>query len=499
MGVFDNYFPMGLGTGRFPIIGPDDSEGVEKSAQLTIKALEAGVNYIDTAYAYSAGMSNAALKLAFSGTKKTADVTVKVMHDMDKTADEARKRAEMQITSLGLEKAKFFVCWTIPTYEAFQDIMRKDGVYDGALKLKNEGLIEHICCSLHASVEDSIKIIKSDAFKGVTISYSLLNAMQITPVLDAALEHNVDVAVMNPLGGGIIAQNLNFFSFAAGENENTVIAALRFAKAHPAVKILLSGLSNESELNENLIAFTEKAKESNDERTVRVMKEIKGIDNFCVNCNYCENCPKGIPVAELMNKRNTLLFAPTERYNRIAPELLRNISLFYSHSHLGTAEWFPDSPNNPCNRCGKCEKICTQKLNIIDAIDDMYDRAGKVCYTLESRKERVGELLADKGYKKVGLYPNGGFANMVVDLYNRYWGEPEFEWLQFNSDPKMWGEKMGGLPIHSPEDINKLKPDVIIIPTYRHDKAIYEGLKHHEETGIKIIKLHRDTDVPWVF
>jgi hypothetical protein len=499
MSVFSNYFPLGLGTGRFPITGPDDAAGIEESAELVIKALNAGVNYIDTSYAYSAGMSNTALKLAFSQIKKPFDVTVKVMHSMDKTADEARKRAEVQIASMGLEKVAFFICWTIPTYDAFIDIMRKGGIYDGALRLKEDGLIEHICCSLHASADDSIKIIKSGAFEGVTLSYSLLNAMQMRPILDTALECDIDVAVMNPLGGGIIAQNQDFFAFARGKDESTVTAALRFAKAHPAVKIVLSGLSKESELNENLNAFTEKSDEFDDQRVSRVMKQIKGIDNFCVNCNYCEDCPQGIPVAELMNKRNTLLFTATERYNRTDPELLRNISLFYSHSHLGTDEWFPDSPENSCTRCGKCEKICTQKLKIIDAVDDMYKRAGRVCYTLESRKERIGELLADKGYKKVGLYPNGGFANMIVELYNRYWGEPGFEWLQFNSDPKMWGEEMGGLPIHSPDEISKLKPDIIIIPTYRHDKAIYESLKRYEEEGIEIVKLHRDTDVPWVF
>jgi len=497
LGVYGKYFPLGLGTTRFRITGPDDTEGIEKSAALAVKVMNAGVDYIDTCYAYSAGMSNTALKLAFAQINKPIAVTVKVTYSIDKTADEARKRAEIQLRSMDLDKAAFFVCWTIPTYEVFQNIMRKGGIYEGALRLKSEGLIDHICFSTHAPPDDIVRIIESGAFEGATISHSLLSSLQSTSILDAALKNNMDVAVMNPLGGGVIAQNPDFFAFARSEGENTVTAALRFVKAHPAVKIVLSGFSNESEIDENIKAITERSPEPDEDRLVRVAKSIRNIGTFCVNCHYCDGCPQGIPVSEIMNKRNALLFTSQEIYNRTNPELLRNISLFYSH--LGTGEWFPESPENPCVRCGKCEDKCTQKLKIMDALGDMYDRAGKVSFSLKSRKERVEELLVNKNYKRVGLYPNGGFANMIVDLYNRYWGEPEFEWLQFNSDPKMWGQYMGGLPIHAPNEIGELKPEIIIIPTYRHDQAIYESLKRYEEDGIKIIKLHRENDVPWVF
>ena len=73
--------------------------------------------------------------------------------------------------------------------------------------MKEEGLIDHICCSLHAIPEDIQKIIKTKAFEGITISYSMLSAANMLPVLDAAYENDIGVAVMNPLGGGVIAQN----------------------------------------------------------------------------------------------------------------------------------------------------------------------------------------------------------------------------------------------------------------------------------------------------
>ena len=51
---------------------------------------------------------------------------------------------------MGLEKVQYFTCWTIWNYEVFENIMKKGGIYEGALRLKDEGLIDHICCSLHA-------------------------------------------------------------------------------------------------------------------------------------------------------------------------------------------------------------------------------------------------------------------------------------------------------------------------------------------------------------
>jgi hypothetical protein len=447
---------------------------------------------------YSAGGAHAALKLAFMQTNKPYSLTLKVIHQSDKTADEARRRIESQLKSLGVDKAAFFVCWSVSSYEQFLEITRNGGVYDGALKLKEEGLIDHICCSLHASTEDSIKIIQSGAFETATVSFNLANAVQTIPILDSSLKHDVDIAVMNPLGGGGIPQNPEFFSFAKSEGEDIVTAALRFAKSHPAVKVVLSGVNTVNELEESLKAFNEKSVEQDSERLIRVLNSVKDIDGYCNNCKYCDGCPVEIPVSQIMNKRNRSLFLKntTQLYRRTDKELIKNINLFYGH---GSSEWFPDSPKNPCTRCGQCESKCTQKLKIIESIEDMYSRAGECGFSLESRKEKLRELLYNKGYKKVGLYPKDRFADLIIKLYEQFFGKPDFEWIGFNSDPKMWGADTDGMTAHGPDDISKLNPDVIIVCNYVHEMVIYNDLLRFEDEGIKIVKLHRETDVPWAF
>lgn len=500
MSVYSEFFPLGLGTSRFPVAGPDDAAGLERSIQIVLRALDAGINYVDVGYNYSAGMATQILREAFRQTTRPFSVSAKVMYGQDHTADDARKRLELYLKAMGLEKVQLFTCWTIWNYKTFEQIMAKGGIYEGALRLKEEGLADHICCSLHAPPEDILKILESGAFEGITISYSLLNAPQMQPVLDLAQEKDIGVMVMNPLGGGVIPQNRDFFSFACGDKDcgGAVHAALRFVKAHPAVDVVLGGVSSVEELEDSLSVLSTPDPETPSERLERVLKKASELKGFCTGCKYCEGCPEGIPTAQIMNARNTLLFEPVKSYNREGPEpLLRNLQLFRPllHDH----GWLPETSENPCVKCGRCEGKCTQKLSIIDAVEDTYRRASEAYFTKADRRKRLEELVYQKGYRSVGLYPNGGFADLIVKLYREFFGEPDFEWLAFNSDPKMWGQMADGMVIHAPSEIPELRPDLMIIDTFKFDCEIECALSSYRDMGIRIEKLHREGEVPWVF
>jgi len=146
-----------------------------------------------------------------------------------------------------------------------------------------------------------------------------------------------------------------------------------------------------------------------------------------------------------------------------------------------------------------CEEKCTQKLPIIEALADTFKRAEDCGYSIPARAERIKELLVGKNYKKVGLYPNGGFAGLVKNLYYEHFGEPDFEWVVFNSNPVVHGSESDGLIIHSADEISEIRPDIILIVTYKYDEEIYQDIKKYEESGVKIVKLHKANYVPWVY
>ncbi|KYZ76497.1 hypothetical protein AXX12_08675 [Anaerosporomusa subterranea] len=498
MTIFDNIFPLGIGTNRFKINGPNDSQGIEVAAAMVAAALDAGLSYIDIGYSYSRGMAETVCKLAFQRTKATRNVTIKSSFITDTKADDALRRVETSFSNMAIDHAAYFVIWNIESYAQFAEIMRKGALYEGALKVKERGLIDHICFSTHAPAAEIIKIIESGAFEGATISFSVLNSSVMQPVLECAARNSVGIVVMNPLGGGIVPQNSEYYSFLKNQSDNSVpTAALRFVAAHPAVNIVLSGMSTMEEFQHNLGAFQEGNAESDQDRIKRVHTGLRRLDGFCTGCRYCEGCPAQIPVSSFMQSNNSRLFQPTPAYNRTEPELLKNIQLFrklYLDFHI-----LPESGNNPCIQCGKCEKHCTQGLKIIQVIDEIYTNMQRRAFLQNARRERLKELLHSKSYKLVGFYPGAGYSNEIVRLYKSFFGEPDFKIVFFDSNPRLWNTVNEGITVYPPDQIESLHPEIIVVSNYIYQDEIYNSIKHHENDGILVVKLHHPDDVPWVF
>ncbi|GHU44060.1 hypothetical protein FACS1894111_10710 [Clostridia bacterium] len=498
MTIYDKLHPLGIGTNRLPIQGANDIEGLERSAKIIAAALNAGASYIDVGYSYSRGFAEEAVRLAFQMTDAPRNVTVKSSFTVDKSADDAVRRIEAAFAGMGIDHATYFMCWNISTYAEFLEIMKKGSLYDGAIKAKQAGLIDHICFSSHAPAPELIKIMESGVFEGATIAFSTLNALTMRPVLECATKHNIGLAVMNPLGGGVIPQNADYFSFLKAAKDETVAqAAMRFVKAHSAIQILLSGLSSQTELEENVTALSSLGNETNEERKRRVYGSFKSLDGFCTGCRYCDGCPANIPIYEFMQAHNGILFGASPAYKRTEKELLKSIQMF--RKLYLDFQILPKTAENPCIDCGMCEKKCTQKLSIRRTIGEMYADMERRCFTADTRKLRLSELLAGKGFSKVGFYPGAGYTAEILRLYRHYFGEPEFEVLYFDSNPKLWRTKNGGILVHSPDDILKIKPDAILVSNYIYSAEIYDSLKRYEKEGIQILKLHRSADVPWVF
>jgi predicted aldo/keto reductase-like oxidoreductase len=492
--IFSAHFPLGLGTTRFPITGTNDASGFEKSVQLVVDALECGIDYIDTAYSYSNGLANRIVGEALRRYGKTISVTVKSMLAADKSANDAINRAKFQLSSMGLDKASYFVCWTVNSFADFEKITDDGGIYDGAMKLKQNGIVDHICCSTHASPKDIIRIIDSGAFEGITVSYSLINAIAMQSVLNRALEKNIGIVVMNPLGGGIIPKNPDYFSYARfNDDEKLICSAIRFVLSHPAVNVALSGVSSKTELNENISALKLRNPEMSCDRLSRVIARSANLPKMCTGCNYCADCPVGIPIPEIMTAWNRLSFKPVSDYNRKDRALINDINLFYSMSGSNILE----IANNPCVNCGKCERACTQKLPIIASLAEYYQRADKRGLSRIKRKERLELLLSGK--HKIGLYPSGGYADMVINICKSDFSDRNFEFLLFNSNTELCGKSMSGYTIHSPDEIEALMPEAIIVCSYRYQSEISDSLAKFRKKGIKILPLHGDNDIPWVY
>jgi len=497
MTIYDGIFPLGIGTNRFSVVGPDDYDGIAEAAQVVAEALEAGASYIDVAQTYSKGTAMAVCKQAFAQTKAPRHVTVKSSFLSDKTADDAIRRTETAFADMGIDHAFCFVIWNISSYEQFEAIMKKGSLYDGALRAQEQRLVDHICFSTHAPPEDIVRILDSAVFEGVTLSYSALNSQIMEPVLDCAEKNGVGVVVMNPLGGGLIPQQQDYFSFLSGKADSSVAqAALRYVYAHPAVKIVLSGMRSERELAENLKAFQSPAAEPPTERIDRVNRSFQSIKGFCTGCRYCDGCPQGVHIFELMQAYNTTLFPrPKVSYGRTDPCLVETIGIC---SRLkNTFGFLPQDAVNPCIKCGSCEERCTAHLPIMERVDALYQWFSDACFAQNSMLNRLRDLIGEQ--RKLAFYPGGGYTAYVLDLLKKAFPGVEFDISLFDSSPKLWGTRTAGIEVQSPDEIRLVNPELVIISNYNYMDEIYSDLSQRLQGRIPVVKLHSPQDVPWVF
>lgn len=491
--AIDNIFPIGLGTARFPFPSPETYKAdLENAVNLVLYALDHGINYIDVGKGYSTNKAFSVLKEAFRRTDKPFHVTVKVnAYDENETSEGYYREALSVLNAMGLERASHFLLWTLMSSEHFHQAVRSGSLYDAALRLKKEGMIEHIGTSVHMCPDDIVEVIDSGLFEFVLISYNLVNFMDMQRVLDRALEKDVDILVMNPLYGGLIPENSAAFSYAKFQESETVVqAAIRALLAHPAVKCVLAGASDRKQLEEYLSAVTPEFDMRNKRDRLKILKErTYGSNTFCSYCQYCAECPKGIPIPQIMNARNVFGLAGQSQNNSLERAYFRYLNEKF-HTEFESSE-------NPCIHCGQCEKKCTQHLNIIRSVDETYQLVGRTCYDKVSRKKRLDRLLGGREYQKVGFWPASAGTMKILEIYKSLLGEPPFEILLFDSNADYHGKEKFGYTVCAKEDAVALGVNCILITSFLHGGAIYDDIKDLETQGIDVKTLYCEDDVDW--
>lgn len=488
---------IGFGSTRFSPSDLNDNLGLDRCAQLVLAASEQGVNYFDTAYNYSKSQCENIFKRAFKLLKKPFYVASKSSSFQDKTASDVLRRIESSLKNMGLEKFDFYHMWSIMNENHYNDIMRKGGPYDGVIQAKEQGLIDHIAFSSHATPETAVKIINDNVFEGILLSYSLLNYSSMNKVIKSAAKQNMGITVMNPLAGGLIPQNPSMFNSIMQDNDKSLAqAAFRFIYSHPEITCILSGISSLNEVYENTSSLLDDSSIGNS-RIEAVSCNINQISGLCTGCGYCNNCPVQIPIPQYMQAYNMSLFYAQSLYGKTDRALLQRISVF--RKLILDFDKQPFNSENPCVGCMKCEKVCTQHLPIRERICDLLKWSELSSCSKSHYKYRLNTLLNEKTYTHVGFYTAGGYTATVLKYFKEFFGEPNFKISIFDSNSTRWGDTLDGYKIYNPQYILELQPECIIISNYIYGDEIYKNLEHYIDNGIEIKKLHTENDTPWVY
>jgi len=336
---------LSLGCMRLP------ENDLEMSEMVVDKAIELGINYFETTRGYIGGKCQHLTALGLKKRSRGLIVSGKAAVGDDTTADSFRKEIDLQMDIFGVDYLEFFqIGWL--SLDRMELVTKKNGALEALRKAQDEKIIGHIGFTGHDSPENFTKMIETGIFDSLTIPYNLANR-SYTSTIKRAGELGVGVIAMCPVAGGMLAAPTDKLKiFTDDQAATSSAAALRYVLSNPDISTACSGMSNITQLLENVdtVNNTDVLNAEEYARAEKVLDDFKVLgDRFCTKCGYCVPCPEEIYIPGVF-----------EIYNML--ELYGNVE-YAENMYNGWTKFNEKVPK--CIECGQCESKCPNKIEII--------------------------------------------------------------------------------------------------------------------------------------
>ncbi|HBI51422.1 MAG TPA: Fe-S oxidoreductase [Ruminococcaceae bacterium] len=354
---------LGFGLMRLP--EKDGAINYDEVCKMVDKYMSAGLNYFDTAYVYHGGRSEVAAREcvvkryprdSFYLATKLPAWELKTEEDRDRIFDIQRERA-------GVDYFDYYLLHSIEEGGNYNTYERLN-CFEWGVKKREEGKIKHFGFSFHGSPALLEKLLDDHPeveFVQIQLNYADWDNPVIASgkLYEILHERNIPIIVMEPVKGGTLAspvpEILDLFN-AERPGASAASWALRFVGSLPGVMTILSGMSNEAQMTDNISTFTDFEPISEKEKEViEKAKEIMlGKPTIgCTSCRYCcDGCPQGIKIPDVFSLVNAV---------RVYGNDWRAKNFYNSHIA-------PVSRAGDCIACGQCEGVCPQHLPIIELL-----------------------------------------------------------------------------------------------------------------------------------
>lgn len=379
---------LGFGAMRLPTT-PDGNIDEIQVKEMTHYAIKHGVNYFDTAYPYHNGDSERVLGRILSEYPRDSFylATKYPGHQILSAGYNPAEIFENQLHKCGVDYFDFYLLHNV--YEkSFETYLNpKWGIIDYFKEQKKLGRIKHLGFSSHAQtkcLKEFLDICGEDMeFCQIQLNYLDWTLQDAKAKYELLTERGIPVWVMEPVRGGRLA-NLDETTETTlrmhRPDESVASWSFRFLQELPNVKMILSGMSNMSQMQDNIKTFSELKKLSKEENLL-LLDIAESMKNSvpCTACRYCcEGCPMGLDIPMLLSTYNELRFSP----------------------NVNTAMRieFMDENKKPsaCINCGKCVAICPQNIDIPTAMKDLTEQLSKLPSWVEICRQREAAAAKNK-------------------------------------------------------------------------------------------------------
>ncbi|MCM0759126.1 aldo/keto reductase [Sporomusa sphaeroides DSM 2875] len=286
-------------------------------------ALDAGINFIDTARAYTDSEEKIGRYIAdrrseyYLATKSMARTKAAMLQDIDTS-----------LANLQTDYIDIYQLHNVKTEQDWEAIMAPDGALEALKEAQQAGKIRHIGITGH-NLDMLIKAVKTGEFSTIQVPFNCVEQKAMDELFPLARAQDIGIIVMKPLGGGLIPY---------------VDLALRFILQQEGL-VAIPGMDKIEHVTENL-APTHDFKPLNDEEAAKLAAEAEALGaNFCRRCGYCMPCVAGIDIPQMF--------------------------IFYlQYTRYGLTEAIPGRYKgmkvkaSACVECGECEARCPYNLPI---------------------------------------------------------------------------------------------------------------------------------------
>ena len=320
-----------LGFGGIPIQKVD----AKATRKLIEVMLEKGINYIDTARGYT--VSESYLGEALEGVR---DQFVLATKSMSRSKEAMEKDIDISLGNLRTEYIDLYQVHN-PSMQQLEEVVAPGGALEALMEAREAGKIGHIGLTAH-SLEVFEKALELPWVETIMFPYNIVER-QAEDLIHKCAEKNIGFIVMKPLAGGAI--------------EDAELA-LRFIYANPDISVVIPGMFDVKEIEQNLASCenTEPLSET-EKNSIRKIREELG-NNFCRRCNYCAPCTVGINIPGVFLFQGYL-----DRYGLEGWARDRYATLSVKAS--------------ACIECGACESRCPYNLPIREMLRDAAGKFGE--------------------------------------------------------------------------------------------------------------------------
>jgi predicted aldo/keto reductase-like oxidoreductase len=362
---------LGFGAMRLPVRdGRPELIDEDKAQGMVDCAIRNGVNYFDTAYVYhaavpfGAGMSEIFLGKALKQKRDKVNIATKLptwfissRADMERYLNEQLHRLQTDHIDIYLVHALTGELWNKVSQAGIREFL------DAA---KADGRIRHTGFSFHDEAPQFKPVVDAYDWSCCQIQYNFID--QDYQAGRAGLEYaagkGLGVIVMEPLrGGGLtgrVPREVQAVWDKAENKRRPADWALRFVWNRPEVSVVLSGMSAQWQLEENVSIANEGLPNSLTAAELEIIQEARAlylarIAVNCTSCGYCMPCPAGVQIpANFMQLNNLAVFGDEDGAN-----------FFYFHILK------PEQRAPKCEDCGQCEDACPQHIPIREKLREV--------------------------------------------------------------------------------------------------------------------------------